>query len=216
LHAASRFALPLIGLGIALTAYALQNVWGVIDVDALVAFIRARGTLGIAVCIGVLGLVEATVIACLYVPGTAILIVLLLGLQPTGTAAISVLAALNIGTILGYAGSWLIGRATQSHLQRFMGESYVAKVRAAIERYGLASLLILSAHPNNLAVAFAVLGMTSAGRGLRYFIVAVALQNIWWVGFWSVAELFLQQQVGRHAEQLLSLPRRAVRGLARL
>ena len=190
-----RFLLPLIGFVIALTAYALQNVWGVIDVEALTAFIRTRDTFGIMLCIGALGLIEATVIACLYVPGTAVLIVLLLGLQPTGITALSVLVALNVGTVLGYLVSWLIGRAIQSHLLRLMGETYVAKVKAAIERYGLASLLILSAHPNNLAVAFAVLGMTSAGIAHRYFIVAVAIQSIWWIGFWSIAELFQQQQI---------------------
>jgi membrane protein DedA with SNARE-associated domain len=146
-------------------------------------------------CVGVLGLVEATVIACLYLPGTAILLVLLLGLQPTGATALSLLAALNVGTALGYGASWVMGRAVHSHLLRFMGESYVTKVDAAIERYGLASLLVLAAHPNNLAVAFSVLGATSGAGAIRYFIVALVIQNIWWIGFWSVAELFSQQQI---------------------
>jgi hypothetical protein len=192
---ANRLILPLVGLLVALTAYALQTVWGLIDIDALVAFIRSLTVAGLMLCVGVLGLVEATVIACLYLPGTAILIVLFLGLQPTGTTALAVLAALNVGTALGYGASWLVGRAVRSHLFRLMGETYVAKVKAAIERYGLASLLVLAAHPNNLAVAFAVLGVTSAGTALRYFLVSIAVQNIWWLGFWSVAELFFRQQV---------------------
>ena len=30
---------------------------------------------------------------------------------------------------------------------------------------------------------------------MRYFIVAIALQNVWWLGFASVADLFRHQQV---------------------
>ena len=75
-----------------------------------------------------------------------------------------------------------------------MGEAYVGKINALIRRYGLASLLILSSHPNNLGLAFAILGMASAGTALRYFVVAVALQNVWWLAFAYTAELFSRQQ----------------------
>jgi membrane protein DedA with SNARE-associated domain len=191
----NRFFLPLIGLTVALTAYALQNVWGLVHVETVATFIRGRDITGMMLCIGVLGLIEATVIACLYLPGTAILIALLVILRPSGATAIAVVLALNAGTALGYAASWLIGRAIQSHLLRFMGETYVAKVKAAIERYGVASLVILAAHPNNLALAFAILGAASVAAAVRYFIVAIALQNVWWLGFASVADLFMHQQV---------------------
>jgi membrane protein DedA with SNARE-associated domain len=191
---AKRFLLPLIGLSVALTAYALQNIWAVISVEAVAQFIRGHDTPGLLLGIGALAIVEATVIACLYLPGTAILIVLLLALHPTGAEAAKVLLALNMGTVIGYAISWLIGRSVQAQLPRFMGEAYVHKINALIRRYGLASLLILSSHPNNLAIAFAILGMASAGTALRYFAVAVAVQNVWWLGFAYTAELFSQQQ----------------------
>jgi membrane protein DedA with SNARE-associated domain len=190
---ARRYILPLIGLVIALTVYALQNVWGVINVESVARSIRSLDTSGMLLAIGALAVVEATVIACLYFPGTAILIVLLLALHPTGAEAARVLLALNLGTIIGYVVSWLIGRAVQAQLPRFMGEAYVDKINTLIRRYGLASLLILSSHPNNLALAFAILGMSSVGTAVRYFAVAVALQNVWWLGFASMAELFSQQ-----------------------
>ena len=191
---APRYILPLIGLTIALTAYVLQNVWGVINVETVARSIRSLDTAGMLLGIGALAVIEGTVIVCLYFPGTAILIVLLLALHLTGAEAIPVLLVLNIGTIIGYIASWLIGRALQSQLPRFMGEAYVGKINALIRRYGLASLLILSSHPNNLALAFAILGVASAGTALRYFVVAVAVQNVWWLGFAYVADLFSNQQ----------------------
>jgi membrane protein DedA with SNARE-associated domain len=192
---ANRYILPLIGLTIALTAYALQNVWGVINVDSVAKWIRALPVAGMLAAIAALAVIEGTVIVCLYFPGTAILIVLLFALHLSGGEAIQVLLALNAGTIVGYVASWRIGRAMQSQLPRFMGEVYVRKIDALIRRYGLASLLILSSHPNNLALAFAILGIASTATALKYFVVAVAVQNVWWLGFASVAELFAQQQV---------------------
>jgi membrane protein DedA with SNARE-associated domain len=192
---ANRYILPLIGLTIALTAYALQNVWGVINVDSVAKWIRALPVAGMLAAIAALAVIEGTVIVCLYFPGTAILIVLLFALHLSGGEAIQVLLALNAGTIVGYVVSWRIGRAMQSQLPRFMGEVYVRKIDALIRRYGLASLLILSSHPNNLALAFAILGIASTATALKYFVVAVAVQNVWWLGFASVAELFAQQQV---------------------
>jgi membrane protein DedA with SNARE-associated domain len=192
---ANRYILPLIGLTIALTAYALQNVWGVINVDNIAQWIRALPVAGMLLAIGALAAIEGTVIACLYFPGTAILIVLLFALHLSGGEAIQVLLVLNAGTAVGYVASWFIGRAVQSRLLRFMGEVYVRKVDSLIRRYGLASLLILASHPNNLALAFAILGVASTGTALKYFAVAVMVQNVWWLGFASVAELFSQQQV---------------------
>ena len=64
----NRFFLPLIGLLVALTAYALQSVWGLVNVKTIAAFIRSRDITGMMLCIGVLGLVEATVIACRICP----------------------------------------------------------------------------------------------------------------------------------------------------
>jgi hypothetical protein len=75
-----------------------------------------------------------------------------------------------------------------------MGEAYVNKINALIRRYGLSSLLILSSHPNNLALAFAILGVASVGTALKYFVVAVAVQNVWWLGFAYTANLFTKQQ----------------------
>jgi membrane protein DedA with SNARE-associated domain len=191
---AKRYILPLIGLTIALTAYVLQNVWGVINVASVAQFVRSLGTTGMLLGICALAAIEGTVILCLYFPGTAILIVLLLALHMTGGEAIQVLLALNIGTIIGYIASWLIGRSLQSQLPRFMGEAYVNKINALVRRYGLASLLILSSHPNNLALAFAILGVASTVTALKYFVVAVAVQNVWWLGFAYVADLFSTQQ----------------------
>ena len=187
---ANRYILPLIGLTIALTAYALQNVWGVINVETIAQTVRSLDAAGMLLGIGALAAIEGTVIVCLYFPGTAILDVLLL----SGGEALRVLLALNVGTVVGYVASWLIGRSLQSQLPRFMGAVYVAKINTLVRRYGLASLLILSSHPNNLALAFAILGVASAGTALKYFVVAVALQNVWWLGFAYAAELFSHQQ----------------------
>jgi membrane protein DedA with SNARE-associated domain len=202
---ANRYVLPLVGLTIALTAYALQNVWEVINVERIAQSIRSLGTTGTLFAIGALAAAEGTVIACLYFPGTAILVVLLLALHPTGAEALPVLIALNAGSVIGYLASWLIGRSLQSQIPRFMGEAYVDKVNGLIRRYGLASLLILSSHPNNLALAFAILGMASAGTALRYFAVAVAVQNAWWLGFAYTAELFTQQRFITHSNFYLYL-----------
>jgi hypothetical protein len=45
-----------------------------------------------------------------------------------------------------------------------------------------------------LAAAFSVLGATAGARPLPYFILALLMQNVWWLGFWSLAELFVGQQ----------------------
>jgi membrane protein DedA with SNARE-associated domain len=190
---ANRYVLPLLGLTIALTAYALQSIWEVINVESIARWVRSLDTAGMLLAIGALAVVEATAIVCIYFPGTAILVVLLLALHPTGADAIPILLALNAGTVVGYVVSWLIGRAAHPQLPRFMGEAYVDKINALIRRYGLASLLILSSHPNNLALAFALLGLATAGTALRYFVVAVAVQNVWWLGFAYTAELFSKQ-----------------------
>ena len=194
-QASHRYLMPLAGLAIALSAWLLQNVLEVFSVDAIAQAIRSLSTFGLLLALAVIGLIEATVIVCLYVPGTAILIVLLLALDPGGAEALWIVAALNAGTIAGYALSHLLGGMLQARLPALVGETYVNRTRALIARYGAAGVGLLAFHPNNLSLAFAVIGYSAAGQTTKYLAIAVAAQNVWWLGYASVAHLIAQQQI---------------------
>ncbi len=194
-QASHRYLIPLAGIVIALSAWLLQNVFEVFSVDAIANAIRSLNMAGLLLALAAIGLVEATVIVCLYFPGTAILIVLLLALNPGGAEALWILAALNAGTLVGYALSHLAGGVLHARLPALVGEAYVNRTRALIARFGAAGVALLAFHPNNLSLAFAVIGYSAAGRTARYLAIAVAAQNIWWLGYASAAHLIAQQQI---------------------
>jgi hypothetical protein len=50
-------------------------------------------------------------------------------------------------------------------------------------------------HPNQLALAFAVLGYFKARRFWRYLVVALAAQAAWWTVYASTADLLSRQTV---------------------
>jgi membrane protein DedA with SNARE-associated domain len=190
-----RLILPGLGVVVFLFAYLAQNVWHLFHIDDITRAIRNLDQAGVVIGMAVLGFVEATIVLCFYIPGTAVVIVLLLGMQPGWAQAWPLVAGLTAGTLLGYAASLVLGRVLQQRLPSLVGEAYFRKMQSWIERYGLAAFVPGAFHPNQLAIGFAVLGYFRAARVWRYFVVAGLAQLVWWSIYASAAELVASQNV---------------------
>jgi len=190
-----RLILPGLGVVIFLFAYLAQNVWHLFHIDDITRAIRSLDQAGVVTGMAVLGFVEATIVLCFYVPGTAVVIVLLLGMQPGWAQAWPLVAGLTAGTLIGYGASLVLGRVLQQRLPSLVGEAYFHKVQSWIERYGLVAFVVGAFHPNQLAIGFAILGYFRAARAWRYFVVAGLAQLVWWSIYASAAELVASQNV---------------------
>jgi membrane protein DedA with SNARE-associated domain len=190
-----RLILPGLGVVVFLFAYLAQNVWHIFHIDDITRAIRGLDQAGVVTGMAILGFVEATIVLCFYIPGTAVLIVLLLGMQPGWAEAVPLVAGLMAGTIVGYGASLWLGRVLQQRLPSLVGESYFHKVQAMIERYGLLAFAIGAFHPNQLALAFGILGYFQAERVWRYFVVAGVAQLAWWGLYASAADVIASQNV---------------------
>ena len=190
-----RLILPGFGVVVFLFAYLAQNVWHLFHINDITRAIRNLDQVGVVIGMAVLGFVEATIVLCFYIPGTAVVIVLLLGMQPGWAQAWPLVAGLTAGTLLGYAASLVLGRVLQQRLPSLIGEAYFRKMQSWIERYGLLAFVPGAFHPNQLAIGFAILGYFRAGRVWRYFVVAGLAQLVWWSIYASAAELVARQNV---------------------
>jgi membrane protein DedA with SNARE-associated domain len=190
-----RLILPGLGVVVFLFAYLAQNVWHLFHIDDITRAIRNLDPAGVVIGMAVLGFVEATIVLCFYIPGTAVVIVLLLGMQPGWAQAGPLVAGLAAGTLLGYAASLVLGRVLQQRLPSLIGEAYFRKTQSWIERYGLVAFVPGAFHPNQLAIGFAILGYFRAARVWRYFVVAGLAQLVWWSIYASAAELVASQNV---------------------
>lgn len=190
-----RLILPGLGVIVFLFAYLAQNVWQIFHIDDITRAIRSLDQAGVVAGMAVLGFVEATIVLCFYIPGTAVTIVLLLGMQPGWTQALPLVAGLMAGTIAGYGASLVLGTVLQQRLPSLVGEAYFRKVQGWIEHYGLLAFAVSAFHPNQLAIAFAILGYFRAGRVWRYFVVAGVAQLVWWSIYALAADLVASQNV---------------------
>src|SRR5262245_5221374 len=188
-----RLILPGLGIVVFLFAYLAQNVWQIFHIDDITRAIRSFDQAGVVIAMAVLGFIEATIVVCFYVPGTAVVIVLLLGMQPSLLEALPLVSGLTVGTLAGYGVSLVLGRVLQRQLPSLVGEAYFHRVRAWIDRYGLAAFVVGAFHPNQLAVGFAILGYFRAQRVWRYFVVAASSQLVWWSIYASAAGLVASQ-----------------------
>jgi hypothetical protein len=183
------------GIVVFVLAHLAQNVWQLFHVDDVAAAIRNLEGPGVMIAMSVLGLVEATVVLCFYVPGTAVAIVLLLGMQPSWAEALPLVVGLMAGTMVGYVVSLILGGLLQQRLPSLVGEAYFHKAQSLIARYGLLAFAFGAFHPNQLALSFAILGYFRAKRVWRYFVVAGAAQLVWWALYGTAAELIARQSL---------------------
>lgn len=190
-----RLILPGLGVVVFLFAHVAQNEWHLFQIADITAAIRNLGYAGMVAGVAVLGLVEATIVVCFYIPGTAVAIVLLLGMQPGWSEAVPLLAALSVGTIIGYGISLFLGGLLQQRLPALVGERYFNKVQALIARYGLLAFVFSSFHPNQLALAFAILGYFRTPGVWRYFAVSGVSQLVWWGLYASLADWAARQSM---------------------
>jgi membrane protein DedA with SNARE-associated domain len=190
-----RLILPGLGIVVFLFAYLAQNVWQIFHIDDITRAIRGLDQAGVVLGMAVLGFIEATIVLCFYVPGTAVVIVLLLGMQPNLAEALPLVAGLSAGTLIGYGASLVLGRVLQQRLPSLVGEAYFHRVQGWIDRYGLAAFVVGAFHPNQLAIGFAILGYFRTQRAWRYFVVAGLAQLVWWSIYASAADLVASQNV---------------------
>jgi len=195
INVSRRLILPALGVAVFLLAYFAQNVWQIFHIDDITQAIRTLDLAGILAAMAILGMVEGTVVACFYLPGTAVVIVLLLGMQPSLGEALPLVAGLMFGTLAGYGASLILGRLLQQRLPSLVGEAYFRKVQSLIERYGLLAFVVGAFHPNQLALGFAILGYFRAQRTWRYLAAAAVAQAAWWAVFASMAGLISSQTV---------------------
>lgn len=180
LNVGQSLIVPGLGVIVFLLAYFAQNVWSLFHVQDITEAVRNLPWAGVIAAMVLLGLGEGTVVLGLYLPGTAIVILLLIGLQPGWSEAMPLMAALMGGTMTGYAASFLAGRLLHRQLPSLVGRGRFEQVRSLLERYGLAGLAPAAIHPNQLALAFAILGYFRPGRLGLYFALAAVAQGAWW------------------------------------
>jgi hypothetical protein len=192
--ASKRWIAPLVGVVLSLTAHLVQNVWQIAHIDDLTNAIKGLDHAGVLIGFFLIGVVEGTILLCLYLPGTAVVILLLLGLQPTFAEGIELLAWLMAGTMVGYGASLAAGKALGTRLP-LVGGAYFHRIRSFIDRFGLASFAPASFHPNHLALAFAVLGYFRARRLWLYFVIAAVAQAAWWSLYASLANVIFRQNL---------------------
>ena len=125
-----RLILPGLGIVMFLFAYLAQNVWHIFHIDDITRAIRGLDPAGVVMGMAVLGFIEATIVLCFYIPGTAVVIVLLLGMQPNLAEALPLVTGLSAGTLIGYGASLVLGRVLQQRLPSLVGEAYFHRVQA--------------------------------------------------------------------------------------
>ena len=175
-----RLVPPLFGVAISLLAWYAQNVWHLFHIQDVTDGIRSLDPAGLALALFLIGAIEGAVVICFYLPGTAVVILLLAGLQPSWSEGLPLLAALGAGTLAGYALSVALGQALAQQLPRLVGPAAFARMRGYVERYGLATFAAAAFHPNPSALAFAVVGYLGIRRTGAYFAVAGIAQGVWW------------------------------------
>lgn len=190
-----RLILPGLGVVVFVFAYLAQNVWQIFHIEDVTRAIRGLDPAGVVIGMILLGFIEATIVLCFYVPGTAVVIVLLLGMPPNLPEALPMVAGLAAGTMIGYGASLVLGRFLQKQLPSLIGEAYFRRVQGWIERYGPAAFVLGALHPNQLAIGFAILGYFQARRVWRYFVVAALAQLVWWSLYAAAADLVAGQNV---------------------
>ena len=190
-----RLILPAAGIAVFLLAYVAQNVWQLFHIDDITRAIRTLDRAGVLAAMFLLGMIEGTVVLCFYLPGTAVVIVLLLGMQPGWSEALPLVAVLMLGTVAGYGASAVLGRLLQQKLPTLVGEAYFHKVQSLIDRFGLLAFIPGALHPNQLAVGFAILGYFHTARIWRYLLVAVVAQAAWWTAYAWAADLITSQSL---------------------
>jgi membrane protein DedA with SNARE-associated domain len=186
---------PLAGVVLSILAYAAQNVWHVFHIQEVADALHGFGPAGLAIAVFLIGATEGTVILSFYVPGTAVLVLLLLGLQPPWNEALLLLGALMAGTLLGFGASVALGRALKRRLPRLVGRAAYRRMRYFLKRFGIVVVAATAFHPNPLALAFAIVGYLRVGRLWQYFAVAVLAQAVWWSLYASSASLLSQQTI---------------------
>jgi membrane protein DedA with SNARE-associated domain len=195
MKAGKRWIAPLIGVIISVAAHFAQNVWQILHINDLTNAIKGLDHAGVLLGFFVIGMVEGTILLCFYLPGTAVVILLLASLQPTLTEGIELLTWLMAGTMVGYGISLALGKALGARLPSLVGGAYFYRVQSLIERFGLVSFAPASFHPNHLALAFAVLGYFRARRIWLYFAIAALAQAAWWLLYASLADVIFRQSV---------------------
>jgi membrane protein DedA with SNARE-associated domain len=195
IHFSRRLILPALGVAVFLLAHLAQNVWQLFHIDDVTRALRSLDPAGLVAGMALLGLVEGTIVLCFYLPGTAVVIILLLGMQPSLREALPLIAGLMAGTLAGYGASLWLGRLLQQKLPSLVGESYFRRVQSLIERYGLLAFVIGAFHPNQLALGFAILGYFRTEQPWRYLLVAAVAQCAWWGVYASAADLAAGQNV---------------------
>ena len=190
-----RLILPAAGVVVFLIAHVAQNVLHLFHVEDIARSIRGLDHTSVLLGIGLLGFVEGTVVLCFYVPGTAVMILLLLGLQPSLNETVPLLLALMAGTLAGYVASLGLGRILQQRLPSLVGEHYFRKVQSWIERYGLLAVIPGAFHPNQLAITFGILGYFRTNVPWRYLLLAAVAQAAWWTIYFAAADLIAGQNV---------------------
>ncbi len=200
-----RLIVPMVGALISLGAYLAQNAWGLFRIDDVASAIQGLDRPGMLMGFFLLGVVEGTILLCFYFPGTAVVILLLLGLQPDWAEATQLLGCLMAGTIAGYGISFALGRLLEDRLPFLVGDAYFRKVRSAIGRFGLVSFIPAAIHPNQLAVAFAILGYFRVGRLWAYFAITILAQALWWASYASTTDLIAGQTLVTRANFQLYL-----------
>jgi membrane protein DedA with SNARE-associated domain len=195
INVSRRLILPALGVAVFLLAYVAQNVWHLFHIDDITRSLRGLDMAGLVAGMVVLGMVEGTIVLCFYLPGTAVVIVLLLGMQPSLVQALPLVAGLMVGTLIGYCLSLLLGKVLQQKLPSLVGEAYFRRVQSFIERYGLVAFIIGAFHPNQLALGFAILGYFRVAWVWRYLLVAAVAQVAWWGIYAAAADLVAGQNL---------------------
>ena len=191
-----RLILPGLGVVVFLFAYLAQNVWHLFHIDDITRAIRNLDQAGVVIGMAMLGFVEATIVLCFYIPGTAVVIVLLLGMQPGWAQAWPLVAGLMAGTMRRL---WREPRARAgvAATPAVAGRRSLFPQGAVTGSSATVSPLSSSARfiPTSWRSALRSWDISGPQRVWRYFVVAGLAQLVWWSIYASAADLVASQNV---------------------
>ena len=166
-----RLILPGVGVVVFLFAYLAQNVWQLFHIDDITRAIRNLDQAGVVTRHGDARLRRRQPsFSASTCPGTAVVIVLLLGMQPGWAQALPLVAGLMAGTLVGYGASLVLGRVLQQRLPSLVGEAYFRKVQSLDRALRFACVHPGAFHPKSAGDHFAILGYFRAERVWRYLL----------------------------------------------
>lgn len=173
-------------LGIAFLAFAFAyRSLGLPSPDKLLPIAQAIYQQYGAIALFIAAFLEAVFFLGYYFPGSLVIVLAVL-LSPKSPVALAMLGlTVGVGFLAAGVFNYWLGRYGFYRALLWMGkDGHVSRMRAWLERWGWAVLLLTAVHPNWLAISFVAMGISR--ERLAKTIAAASLGLLVWISIWTV------------------------------